>query len=314
MSLSSSYQLVLAPMAGITDLPFRLTCKSFGADIVYSEMISATGLFYCQRNSYALLASSIHEQPVFFQLFGSQPQHFATASRLITHHLKQLNITQAGLDINFGCPAKKVIRQESGVALMRQPALARDIIKAVLDNTSFPVSIKIRAGIGRSSALNFLETLADLNWQAVIIHARTFEAGFSGPVDFTSIRKIKVLFPSKKVIVNGGIFTVNDAEKALRLSQADGLAIARGALGRPWIFQQIKAHLLNRISPPLPSVKKIILQHAHLVEKQYKTLIPFRKHLGWYLKGQPHTKQARQKLAMVNSLQDVATILKDVPF
>lgn len=346
MTFNSSSKLILAPMAGITDLPFRLICKQFGADMVYSEMVSATGLFYDGEKSKELLITIPEEQPLAVQLFGTEPEHFAKATKIVdkilnkkleTHCNASLhknnchpelvsgsckipNQTQNNnknqIDINFGCPVKKVIKQGSGCALMKKPKLARKIIQAVLKNTSLPVSIKIRAGIEKNNALDFLKEIADLNWETVIVHGRTYEQGFKGLIDLKLIEKIKRTHPEKKVIANGGIMKPEDAKNVLDKIKVDGLAIAQGTLGRPWVFQQIKNYLKTGeySEPNIEEIKKTVSDHLELFleYKGEKNIREFRKHLGWYFKGLPGAKDIRRKLFEIETSEDIIKILNKV--
>lgn len=315
--------LSLSPMAGITDLPFRLICKELGADIVYSEMISATGLFYGKNQKSLLLAQSIEEEaPLAIQLFGNNPNHFAKATQIISNlsksspdGTKAQNLRKPNeLNINFGCPAKKVFKQESGCFLMKKPELAQKIIKAVIDNTDLSVSIKIRAGINSIDAIDFLEKIRDLNWQKVIVHGRTYEKGFSGEIDFEKIKEIKEKFPEKEVVANGGIFSPKDAEEVIEKTGIRHLAIARGCLGNPWLFQQTKEYLETGQyqKPALKEIKKTALKHAELFCKFNKNenLIAFRKHLGWYFKNFPEAKKLRAKSFEVENLEELKKLLK----
>jgi len=326
MSKSKNIKLSLAPMAGITDLPFRLICKELGADIVYSEMISATGLFYKKNRKSITLAQSIQKEALFaVQLFGNNPEHFAKAAQIISNLNKldkkseetyQINNFRKPeeININFGCPAKKICKQESGCSLMKKPNLAKKIILSVLDNTDLPVSIKIRSGIKGTEAIEFLTKIQDLNWSKVIVHGRTYEEGFSGKIDFDKIKKIKRLFPSKIVAANGGIFSPEDAKEVLEKTGADELAIARGCLGNPWLFSQTKAYLKNGSyqKPSLEQIKNIALKHALLFEKYNpnQNLTAFRKHLGWYFKDFENSKQLRKELFLIEKISDIERILK----
>ncbi|MFA5899078.1 MAG: tRNA-dihydrouridine synthase family protein, partial [Hyphomicrobium sp.] len=200
--------LALAPMAGITDSAFRQICRAHGADVTYSEMASVSALFYKPAKTLELVRFKAKERPYIVQLFGNNPEHFAVATKIITKEVKP-----DGIDINFGCPAKKVFKHGSGCALMPQIELAREIISAVCDNTSLPVSIKIRAGVSESSALGkpraelskpksisaleFIKKTKDLPYCAVMVHGRTYEGGFSGLVDWEIISQIKKIIPEK---------------------------------------------------------------------------------------------------------------------
>lgn len=313
-------KLYLSPMAGITDLPFRLICKKLGADMVYSEMISATGLFYGQNDKSLLLAQSIVEEaPLAIQLFGNNPKHFAKATQIISD-LKENNTGNfrkvEELNINFGCPAKKIYHQESGCFLMQKPLLARKIIQAVIKNTDLPVSIKIRTGIKNNDAINFLEKIADLRWKKVIVHGRTYEEGFSGKIDFEKIKEIQNKFPNKKVVVNGGIFSPEDALEIFEKTGIKELAIARGCLGNPWLFQQIKDYFQTGKyqKPSLEEIKMKVLEHANLFQKYHhsENLIAFRKHLGWYFKNFPEAKKIRKKLFEIKNLKELEKTLKNL--
>ncbi len=383
--------LALAPMAGFTDLPFRLLCKQHGADLLFSEMISATGLFHEKRDKSLQLAQSCPEDsPMFLQLFGSDPQHFAFATRLINQLPVRANpsysrndpnkkseefvfkkflgefehrsemylryderdaensttkfeenklLRPEGIDLNLGCPVKKVLRQEAGCALMEKPHLVREILKNILGNTTLPVSIKIRSRGKSLDALKFLNALADLDWQLVTVHARSLNQGFSGDPDWALVKEIKRNFPHKTVLANGGITDLATAQKALEESRADGLALARGVLGNPWLFNKIKTNSrpLSKGEPedwqlseaeilatprkknealekqiPLSRVRATALQHARLFQQIFPTndLKPLRSHLIWYFKNFSGSKKTRSQLTGVKTLEELEKILQ----
>jgi tRNA-dihydrouridine synthase B len=313
-------KIVLAPMAGITDLPFRLICKKFGADEVYSEMISSTGLYHNNREkSLALAKSDPEESPFIAQLFGNKPDHFAKAAKIISNLDKQdFGVSELrkpeGININFGCPAPKIYRQESGCFLMLNPKLSKKIIQSVIKNTNLPVSIKIRAGIKQKTAFEFLDQVADLDWKTLIVHGRTCEAGFSEKPDFQLIRRIKEKYPKKEIIANGGIFTPEDAEEMLKKTNADGLALARGAMGNPWLFRQIKEFLKTGkyAKSSFKEIRETALKHAELIKK-YKgddKIIEIRKHLGWYFKSFPNAKNLRKQINSVDNLPEIKNLIK----
>lgn len=327
--------LALAPMAGITDSAYREICKKYGADVVYSEMASVSALFFKPQKTLELLRFGKKERPYVVQLFGKDPEHFAKATRIISKADSPLNFSGLsacpdGIDINFGCPAKKVFGHGSGCALMPQKKLAREIISAVCENTKLPVSIKIRAGIKDVSAIDFVKNTADLPYSTIMIHGRTYEGGFSGEVDFALCEKIKKMFPKKIVLANGGINSVEDGSKILRNYPAlDGLGIARGAWGKPWIFEEIKKSLKNcrerkfaflkkgtDISVPYKydfnRIKKIMLQHAKLIyaDKGKLGMFEIRKHLAWYVRGFPGASELRKKLVIAKSVKEIEEILK----
>ncbi|MEK7598442.1 MAG: tRNA-dihydrouridine synthase, partial [Patescibacteria group bacterium] len=312
--------LALAPMAGITDSAMRQICREHGADVVYSEMASATALFYKPEKTLELVKFTKKERPYVVQLFGKEPKHFAPAAEIITTKIKP-----DGIDSNFGRPAKKVFGHGSGCALMPQKKLARAIIKAVCDNTTLPVSLKIRAGLRGVSALHFIKNVKDLPFSAIMVHGRTYEGSFSGEVDFKIVEEIKKIISDKIVLANGGITTPEQAVKILRdYPLLDGLGIARGVLGKPYLFAQIKGllqnpSLLNKERCPegterydFKKIKKLAIRHAELLYKNKKTLGLFeiRKHLVWYFKGFPGAAELRKKMVQVKSIREIKDILK----
>lgn len=301
--------LALAPMAGITDSAFRQVCKENGADIVYSEMASVSALFYKPQKTLDLLRFNSNEKPYIVQLFGNIPEHFAVATKIITEKVRP-----DGIDINFGCPAKKVFRHGSGCALMPQIELAREIILAVCKNTKLPVSIKIRAGVKNFNALEFIKKTKDLPYVAVMIHGRTYEAGFQGEIDWELISKIKKIIPQKIILGNGGILTPENAMKVFKkYPEIDGLGIARGSWGRPYLFSEIKALFENKKQPiyDFKKIKKIMLRHAELIfiDKKNLGLLEIRKHLIWYIKGFPGASDLRKKLVQTESIEEIKKIL-----
>lgn len=334
--------LALAPMAGITDSAFREICMRNGCDVAYSEMASVSALFFKPGKTLELVKFDAPERPYVVQLFGKDPAHFAKATQIVTKEIKP-----DGIDINFGCPAKKVFGHGSGCALMPQPELAREIISAVCDNTDLPVSIKIRAGIGRdglqsvsTTAIDFIESVKDLPFTTVMVHARTYEGGFSGPLNFDIVSEIKKIIPDKIVLANGGINTPEDAKNILdSYPDIDGLGIARGAWGRPYLFNEIKTLLKNTCycesafageaissgesnpeiatSPKAPRndiefIKKIAITHAELLwaSKGATGIFEIRKHLAWYFKGFPNASELRQKLVQSQSVEEIKEILQ----
>lgn len=295
----------LAPMAGITDLAFRQICKQFGADIVYSEMISAAGLVYNSKKTLELMKFDKKERPFVIQLFGSKPEHFAYAAKFITRKIKP-----DGLDINFGCPVKKVAKQGAGAVLMNDLKLARKIIKAVLANTGLPVSIKCRSQVGQVTALDFLKTIKDLPVAAIMIHGRNLAQAHSGEVNFKIIKQARGIFKGV-ILANGGVKDKKTAEELLTITGADGVGVGQGALGKPWIFEDVKSP-----QPPLlkgeEKIFKIMLEHAKLAEKfkGRQGIIEMRKHLCWYVSGMQKAGGLRRELVKAESFKDVQKILK----
>ncbi|MBI2458977.1 MAG: tRNA-dihydrouridine synthase [Parcubacteria group bacterium] len=294
----------LAPMAGISDSAFRQICQSFGADAVFSEMISATAIVYNSKKTLELARFDRKaERPFVAQLFGSKPEHFAYAAEFITKKIKP-----DGLDINFGCPVKKVARQGAGAVLMNDLKLAREIVKAVLGATNLPVSIKCRSRVGAITVLDFLKTIKDLPVAAVMIHGRSLAQGHSGEVDFTIIKQARKYF-SGIILANGGVKDEASAEEMLKKTEADGLGIGRGALGRPWIFKQFSIFNFQFSNK---EIFETALKHTSLAHKLKgkQGIIEMRKHLCWYVRGLDNASELRKKLIQVESLSDVKNIIK----
>lgn len=305
--------LALAPMAGITNAAFRLICRKCGADVVYSEMTSSDGLYFQGKKTLAMLKFDKREQPLVIQLFGKRPEMFPKAAQLVEQ------AGASGIDINFGCPARKVVGHGGGVTLMRNLDLCCQIIQAVTENTKLPVSVKIRSTIndGRKkiTALDFLKEIADLKVACVMIHGRSFEQGFAGPVDYQIIRDARKCFKGI-ILANGGITSPETAKELLDKTKADGIGLARGTYGRPWLFRQIKDYLTAGKYDELtwPEKKKIILEHANfaLNTDGEHGIIELRKHLLWYVKGLPQAKHLRQALVTVKTIGEIKNILDTI--
>lgn len=300
--------LALAPMAGVTDSAFRQMCVKYGADIVYSELASASALHFDSEKTFDLLKFRKSERPYIVQLFGNNPEHFAKAARIVTEKIKP-----DGIDINFGCPAKKVFNIGAGCALMNDFKLAKQIIKTTIDNTDLPVSIKIRSSLGKKTGVNFVKYMKDLHITAIMVHGRTYHGGFTGVPDFKTIKKIKEIFPGI-VLGNGGVYSPEEALTMLKETGADGVGIARGAQGNPWLFKQIREYLETGKYKKVTQkqIFKVALQHSKLAEKEggKNGILEMRKHLCWYIKNMPEASKLRQKLVQVESYKDVEEILK----
>jgi len=294
----------LAPMAGVADSAFRRMCKAYGADVVYSEMVSATAIVYGSKKTLELARFTKEERPFVVQLFGGKPEHFAAAARIVEKKIKP-----DGLDINFGCPVKKVARQGAGAALMDDLKMARAVIEAVIDNTKLPVSIKIRASAGKVDAIRFLRAMKDLDIKAVMIHGRSLKQGHAGEVDWKIIKQARKYF-SGVILANGGVKDRLSAGKLLELTLADGVGIGQGAWGRPWIFSQLKTHNSQLIIKKL--VFQTALRHAKLAEKlKGKTgIVEMRKHLCWYMSGMKNASELRRELVKVKKFGEIKEILR----
>lgn len=302
-------RLVLAPMAGITDWPFRLQCQMHGADETVSEMISAMGLLQAPKGNAAtkfLLAHHGQEKNLTAQLFGREPDLMGRAAEI----LSSLPYYK-GIDLNFGCPAPKVTSSGSGSALMKDLALSGSILRAVRRATRLPLSVKMRIGWDRNSinAEEFAKLCEDAGVDSLCVHGRTREQQYSGKADWSTIAlvKQKVRIP---VIANGDVFTPQDAAAILEQTEADGVALGRGALGNPWLFQQIRQHLSGQ-TPVVPGPQEVLaaaLQHLGdmiVFKGERWALIEMRKHFAWYLKG---TKGAAAARAKINTTEDLKTL------
>ena len=307
---------VLAPMAGYTDSAFRTLCRSYGADVVITELVSADAIFYHAKNWYKddrgvwqskrgkdetleMLKFTEEERPIAIQLFGKFPEKFAFASEWITKNLKP-----DGIDINMGCPARKVVGSDHGAALMKYPALAAEIVTAVKNNTNLPVSVKTRLGWDNpDQILEFAPVLASAGIDALIIHGRTYKQGFSGEADWDNIYEVKKLLPELTVIGNGSLKSISNIQYSKFDIPLDGFAIGQATFGKPWIFSKDKIEL--------DELKEIILLHAKLVldTKGKYGIIEFRKHLLAYLKGFPGAKELRKEAVSIESLEDVSRVV-----
>ena len=309
--------LALAPMAGVTDSAFRQICKSFGADVVYSEMASATALSYAPEKTLEMLRFSEAERPYIVQLFGSVPEHFVKAIKTLSgfqSHLVSF-LEPDGIDINFGCPVKKVAKQGAGAVLMNNLKLAREIIKSVIGHTDLPVSIKARSKVGQVDILKFLDKVSDLKVEAVMIHGRSLDQGFSGPINTEIIKKARDYFKGI-ILANGGVKSYEDGMEILIKTKADGLGMARGSLGRPWIFKALRTGQSVERTPK--AIFKVALKHAELTIKikgksaglRRQAIIEMRKHLCWYVQGLPGARKMRTELVKVNNINEIRKILK----
>jgi nifR3 family TIM-barrel protein len=303
--------VILAPMAGVTDLPFRLICKEQGAGLLCMEMVSAKAVHYNNKNTESLMEIHPEEMPVSLQIFGSEPNIMAeTAARIEERPF-------AILDINMGCPVPKVVNNNEGSALMKNPKLAGEIIYAVSHAINKPVTVKIRKGFDDNSinAVEMAKIAEDNGAAAIAVHGRTREQYYSGKADWDIIRQVKEAV-SIPVIGNGDVVDAISAKKLLEETGCDGVMIGRASRGNPWIFREINSYLDTGIIPPKPTVEELcdtIIRHAKL-ELQYKdeyiAVREMRKHVAWYTAGYPHSAKLRQEINNAESFKELEKIVQ----
>lgn len=314
-SLKLENNVFLAPMAGITDRPFRTLCHEMGSGLVYSEMVSAKGIYYNNENTKQLLDIGEEEMPAALQLFGSEPEIMGAMGKKIE------GINAGIIDINMGCPVPKVVKNGEGSALMKTPELAGRIIKALVEMQKKPVTIKIRKGFDDTciNAVEMAQIAEENGASAVAVHGRTREQYYSGKADWDIIKKVKKAV-SIPVIGNGDIFKPQDAADMLEYTGCDAVMIARGAQGNPWIFKRTIAYLENGIllDDPTPQEKvSMALRHARMLidyKGEFVGVRQMRAHMAWYIKGVQGASVIRDKINHCESYEEMAELLEHVKF
>lgn len=302
--------VILAPMAGVTDLPFRLLCREQGAGLLCMEMVSAKAVHYHNKNTESLLEIHPDEQPVSLQLFGSEPDIMAETAKRIEER------PFAILDVNMGCPVPKVVNNHEGSALMKNPKLVGEIVTALVKAIDKPVTVKIRKGFDDEhvNAVEIAKIAESCGAAAVAVHGRTREQYYAGKADWDIIRQVKesVHIP---VIGNGDVTDAQTAKRLVEETGCDGIMIGRASRGNPWIFREITQYLDTGVIPERPSLEEVrstILRHAQL-QLQYKGeyigMREMRKHISWYTAGYPHSAKLRQQVNEIETFQDLEASL-----
>lgn len=312
-NVSLDNRVFLSPMAGVTDLPFRLICKQKGCGMLYTEMINAKALCYNDENTKKMTKIEDEEHPIAIQIFGSEPEYMGRAAEILNSHPNEI------LDINMGCPAPKVIKNGDGSALMKNPKLAEEVMRAVVENSTKPVTLKIRKGWDDNSvnAVEIAKIAEQAGISAVAIHGRTREQYYSGKADWDIIKEIKESI-SIPVIGNGDVFEIEDAINMLEKTNCDAIMIGRGAQGNPWIFNRINHYMQTgeilakptaeeKISTAIEHMKLAVAEHG-----EYVAVREMRKHIGWYIKGLKNSARYRDEINKLTDCESVIMKLKEL--
>ena len=304
--------VVLAPMAGVTDLPFRVLCQEQGCGLVCMEMVSAKAILYKNRNTQELLQVDERERPVSLQLFGSDPKILSEIAASLEDGPYDM------FDVNMGCPVPKIVKNGEGSALMKNPKLVEEILSSMVKAVKKPVTVKFRKGFDDSciNAVEIAKIAESCGVAAVAVHGRTREQYYSGKADWDIIRQVKEAV-SIPVIGNGDVFSAEDAKRLVEHTGCDGIMVARGAKGNPWIFDQITTYLDTGVIPEKPSkeaLKAMIMRHGQMLSDykgEHIAMREMRKHVAWYTAGYPHSASLRNEINMVETLEGLKELLDE---
>ncbi len=308
-NLSLSGRVILAPMAGVADSPFRILARSFGAALTYTEMISAEGLVRQNTNTLRLLYFKPEERPIGIQLYGSEPERLAQAAKLVE------KLDPDVIDLNFACPVKKVTQKNGGAAVLKDLKLLERILSSVVSSVNLPVSLKIRSGWDEKNIVvqEVAKIASDCGAVGLTIHPRTGKSMFKGKADWSLIQKVKSKV-NLTVLGSGDIFSPEDVKEMLDSTGCDGVMVGRGALGNPWIFERANQYLKNNRLLPEPSageIIQVILRHLQLSIQErgeYWGIVRMRKHLLWYIRKLPSNTGLRKSILSAEKYE----VLKDV--
>lgn len=303
--------LILAPMAGVTDLPFRLLCKEQGAGLLCTEMISAKAIHFKNKNTKSLMRILPEERPVSLQLFGSEPDLMAEIATQIEDEPFDI------LDINMGCPVPKVVNNHEGSALMKNPKLVGEIVSKMASAIKKPLTVKIRKGFTEDSvnAVEIAKIIEASGAAAIAVHGRTREQYYAGKADWDIIRQVKEAV-SIPVIGNGDVNSPESAKRLIEETGCDGIMIGRAARGNPWIFDRINRFLetgIKEAEPGVQEVKEMILKHARLqiqYKGEYTGMREMRKHVAWYTAGMPHSASVRRQVNEVETYEQLEQLVE----